>query len=120
VPIVQRVGSRSIRGESLSQVIMPEDFYRVGSSGTRCIDTVGLRACRADWPSWPEIPGRDLVQRSQFNLSYDIGLQLFGGVPQAAMRFAAKLVSKLAAPIQLELAAAKSSGRSTSCNAVPS
>ena len=64
-----------------------------------------------------------LAQRSQFNLFHDIGLQFFGGDSGRATRFASHLVAKcfhVEATDIIRLAIAQSSGRSKSCNAVPS
>jgi len=95
--------------DSLSQLIMPAEFYMIGPDCNRDFDSIGLRACQIDWPTWPEPPSWDLIQRSQFNLFHDVGLLLFDGDSQRAIRFAQHLVLKLARQsMQLELAAAES------------
>ena len=81
--------------DSLSQVIMPAEFYMIRSGGDLDFDSIGLRACQTDWPTWPERPSWDLIQRSQFSLFHDIGLLLFDGDSHSAIRFAQHLVLKL-------------------------
>jgi len=81
--------------DSLSQVIMPAEFYMIRSGGDLDFDSIGLRACQTDWPTWPERPSWDLIQRSQLNLFHDIGLLLFDGDSHSAIRFAQHLVLKL-------------------------
>jgi len=61
-------------GKALCEVIMPEDFYKVGPSANRQFDELGLRALERDWAVWPGEPCDDMMQRSQFNLFYDIGV----------------------------------------------
>jgi hypothetical protein len=120
--LVSALGTRwwfAIR-DSLSQLIMPPEFYMVGSDSNFDFDSIGLRACQVDWPTWPETPSWDLIQRSQFNLFHEVGLLLLGGDSHSAIRFAQNLVLKLARQsMQLELAPARSNGCSKSCNAVP-
>jgi hypothetical protein len=65
-------------GKALSEVVMPEDFYKVGPAKKRQFDELGLAALERDRASWPGEPSSDLMQRSQFNLLYDIGVHLFG------------------------------------------
>ncbi len=73
-------------GKALCDVIMPEDFYKVGPPGNRQFDDVGLRAWERDWAAWPGEPSADVVTRSQFNLFYDIGLRLFGRKSRQALQ----------------------------------
>src|ERR1043166_1332326 len=95
--------------DSLSQLIMPAEFYMIiGPHGNPDFDSIGLRACQADWPTWPEGPSQDLIQRSQFNLFHEVGLLLYDHRSERALRFAQRLVAKLTEQsIQPELAAAK-------------
>ena len=65
-------------GKALCEVIMPEDFYKVGPAEKRQLDDIGLRASEHDWAAWPGEPSDDLIQRSQFNLFYDIGVHFYG------------------------------------------
>jgi len=37
--------------DSLSQVIMPAEFYMIRSGGDLDFDSIGLRACQTDWPT---------------------------------------------------------------------
>src|SRR5205823_170003 len=55
-------------GKALSEVIMPDDFYRIGPPGDRKLDGVGLNAMAHDWAAWRRQPSDDLIKRSQFNL----------------------------------------------------
>ena len=75
-------------GKALCEVIMPDDFYKVGPPGNRQFDDLGLRALQADWAAWPGEPCEDLIQRSQFNLFYEIGLRLFGSRSRQALDYA--------------------------------
>jgi hypothetical protein len=75
-------------GKALSEVIMPEDFYKVGPADKRQLDDIGLRALEHDWAAWPGEPSGDLVQRSQFNLFYDIGVHFYGRNSQQAFEYA--------------------------------
>jgi hypothetical protein len=65
-------------GKALCEVIMPEDFYKVGPPDDRHFDELGLRALESDWAAWSGEPSDDLMMRSQFNLFYEIGVRLFG------------------------------------------
>jgi len=75
-------------GKALCEVIMPDNFYRVGSPANRQFDELGLRALERDWAAWPGEPSDDLMKRSQFNLFYDIGIHLFGGNSKQALDYA--------------------------------
>jgi hypothetical protein len=75
-------------GKALCEVIMPADFYKVGPPANRHFDDVGLRALEKDWAAWPGEPSRDIIERSQFNLFYDIGVHLFGRNSGQAMDYA--------------------------------
>ena len=75
-------------GKALSEVIMSEDFYKVGSAEKRQLDDVGLRALERDWAAWPGEPSGHLMQRSQFNLFYDIGVHFFGRNSKQAFEYA--------------------------------
>jgi hypothetical protein len=55
-------------GRALCEVIMPQDFYKVGSEGNLYWDTVGLNAYARDCAAWPGAPGDDLMHQSQFTL----------------------------------------------------
>ena len=81
-------------GKALCEVIMPEDFYKVGPLDDRHFDDVGIRALERDWAAWPEEPSEDLMMRSQFNLFYDIGVHLFGRSSGQALRYAFYFVAK--------------------------
>jgi hypothetical protein len=78
--------------KSLSEVILPRDFYRIGSADSRYFDELGLKEWRM--ATWPEEPSDDLMERSQFNLLHEIGLHLLGGDSGRAVRFASHLVAK--------------------------
>jgi hypothetical protein len=41
-----------------------------------------------DWAAWPGEPSGDLMQRSQFNLFYDIGVHWFGRNSKQAFEYA--------------------------------
>lgn len=47
-----------------------------------------LRALERDWAAWAGEPSDDLMQRSQFNLFYDIGVHFFGRNSGQAMDYA--------------------------------
>ncbi len=55
---------------------MPEDLYKVGLSTNRQLDEFRLRGLERDRDAWQGEPSSDLVERSQFNLFYDIGIHL--------------------------------------------
>ncbi len=80
-------------GKALCEVIMPEDFYKVGPPDDRHFDELGLRALERDWAAWPGEPSADLMMRSQLNLFHDIGVQLFGGNSGQALQFAMHFVA---------------------------
>jgi hypothetical protein len=48
-------------GRTLCEVVMPEDFYKIGSSTNRQFDDVGLRVLQRDWAAWPGEPSDDLM-----------------------------------------------------------
>jgi hypothetical protein len=75
-------------GRALCEVVMAEDFYKVGLPGNRHFDELGLRALERDWAAWPGEPSDDVVKRSQFNLFYDMGVHLFGKNSVQAMDYA--------------------------------
>jgi hypothetical protein len=81
-------------GKALCEVIMPEDFYKVGPPSNRQFDRLGLLALERNWVAWPGGPSPDLVARSQFNLFYDIGAQLFGGKSAQALDYAMYFMEK--------------------------
>jgi len=67
---------------------MPEDFYKVGPAEKRQLDELGLSALERDWAAWPGEPSGDLMQRSQFNLFYYIGVHWFGRNSKQAFEYA--------------------------------
>ena len=67
---------------------MPEDFYKVGPSNNRHFDELGLRALERDWAAWSSEPSDDVMQRSQFNLLYDIGVHVFERKSKQAVEYA--------------------------------
>jgi hypothetical protein len=75
-------------GQALCEVVMPENFYKVGPAENRQLDELGLRALEHDWAAWPGEPSSDLMQRSQFNLLYEIGVHLFGRNSKQACEYA--------------------------------
>jgi hypothetical protein len=75
-------------GKALCEVVMPEDFYKVGPPGNREFDDFCLRALEHDLAAWRGQPSRDLMERSQFNLFYDIGFHLFGRNSRQALDYA--------------------------------
>jgi hypothetical protein len=81
-------------GKALCEVIMPEDFYKVGPLADRQLDAVGLRALERDWATWPGTPSPDVVRRSQFNLFYDIGAHLFGRNSRQALDYAMYFIER--------------------------
>jgi hypothetical protein len=108
-------------GDSLSQTIMPMDFYKVGPPDNREFDSIGLKAWRLDWTGCAGSHSEHLMQRTHFMLFYVLAVDCFEHRRGSATRFAIEMVEKCN-PRQLPLllaAPAKSSGRSTSCNAVP-
>src|SRR2546430_2592833 len=68
---------------TLSEVVMPPEFYQVGRPGNLRWDDIGLKALARDWAAWPGSPSEDLMNRSQFNLFRDIGLYLYGNSSEA-------------------------------------
>jgi hypothetical protein len=81
-------------GKSLCEVVMPADFYKIGSLDCRYLDDVGLRAIENDWLAWGELPSETLIQRSQFNVFHDIGIFLFGRKSGQALQFAMQIVAQ--------------------------
>ncbi|PYJ17612.1 MAG: hypothetical protein DME96_05445 [Verrucomicrobia bacterium] len=81
-------------GRALCEVIMPEDFYKVGPRANRHFDDLGLRALERDWAAWPGVPSEDLMMRSQFNLFYDIGIRFFGRHSSQALDYALYVMEK--------------------------
>jgi hypothetical protein len=75
-------------GRALCEVIMPEDFYKVGPPENRKVDDLGGRSLARDWAAWPGEPSGDVMNRSQFNLFYDIGIHLFGRRSRQALQYA--------------------------------
>jgi len=67
---------------------MPEDFYKVGPSNNRQFDELGLHTLERDWAAWSGEPSGDVMQRSQFNLLYDIGVHFFGRKSEKAFEHA--------------------------------
>jgi len=65
-------------GKALSEVILPDEYYKVGSPGETRWDDLGLGACARDWAAWPGEPNEDVAQRSRFNLLADIGTHIYG------------------------------------------
>ena len=89
-------------GKTLLEVIMPEDFYKVGPSDDRRFDDLGLRAFEHDWAAWNGEPSDDLMNRSEFNLFYDIGVHLFGRSSGQALNYAMYFVERRA-PVRAAL-----------------
>jgi len=81
-------------GKALCEVIMPEDFYKIGPPGNRQFDELGLRTLQRDWATWQGEPSDDLMNRSQFNLFYDIGIRLFGPKSKQALNFAMYIMAR--------------------------
>ncbi len=51
-------------GPALREVVMPAEFYQVGSAGNLKWDEIGLKAWARDWAAWPGSPSDDLMLRS--------------------------------------------------------
>jgi hypothetical protein len=51
-------------GKALGEVIMSDDFYKVGPPNDRDFDELGLRALEGDWATWPGEPSEDLIMQS--------------------------------------------------------
>ena len=81
-------------GKALLEVIMPADFYKVGPSDDRHFDDLGQRAFEHDWAVWNCEPSDDLMNRSQFNLFYDIGVHLFGRSSRQALQYAMYVMAR--------------------------
>jgi len=80
-------------GQALCEVVMPAEFYQVGSGSDLRWDEIGLRARARDWAAWPEFPSEDLMHRSMFTLFRDIGAHLFRS-REDALRFAMYLMDR--------------------------
>ena len=80
-------------GSALLEVIMPAEFYQVGSAEGLRWDEIGLRAYARDCAAWPGPPSDDLMLRSQFNLFRDIGIYLYRDSSEA-LRFAMDKVAQ--------------------------
>src|SRR5947209_10889133 len=52
-------------GESLSRTILPVDFYKIGPSQNRELDSIGLKAWRLDCIGCPPDVWHDLMRRTQ-------------------------------------------------------
>jgi hypothetical protein len=91
-------------GEALCEVIMPADFYKVGPVYDRRFDDLGLNALARDWAAWPGEPSEGLMNRSQFNLFYDIGLHLFGRNSAQAVQYAMYFIARTE-PVRRTIAA---------------
>jgi len=81
-------------GKALCEVIMPQDFYKVGPPNDRHLDELGLHVLARDWAAWPGEPSDDLMMRSQFNLFYEIGIHLFGRTSGQALQYALYLMAE--------------------------
>jgi len=81
-------------GNALREVIMPEDFYKVGPASDRRFDEIGLRALERDWAVWPGEPSDDVIHRSQFNLFHEIGIHLFGKDSGQALDYAMYFIAR--------------------------
>ena len=82
-------------GAMLCEVVMPEDFYKVGPQYDLQWDTLGSNVYARDCAAWPGVPSDDLMDRSQFNLFRAIGDRLFGPRSGEAIQFA---MNRLARP----------------------
>ncbi len=54
-------------GAALAEVILPDEYYKVGAPRETRWDDLGLSACARDWAKWPGEPSEDLAQQSRFN-----------------------------------------------------
>lgn len=88
-------------GKALCEVIMPDDFYKVGPSDDRHFDELGLRAFEHDWATWPGEPSEDLIMWSQFNLFYEIGIHLFGRNSGQALDYAMYFIERRPRAVQV-------------------
>ncbi len=84
-------------GAALAEVILPDEFYKIGPAGAERWDDLGLNACARDWVKWPGEPNDDLAQRSRFNLLADIGTHVYG--KGQGTRFAVDLMSQRPQPV---------------------
>ena len=75
-------------GRALCEVIMPLDFYMVGSEGARRWDDLGLKTLARDCAAWPGAPSEDLANQSRFSLFREIGGHLFGADSRQAIHWA--------------------------------
>lgn len=85
-------------GAALSEVILPDEFYKVGPVGNERWDELGLNACALDWLRWPGAPCEDLAQQSRFNLFWDIGAHLHGKQRGRASEFAGNMMAAATPP----------------------
>jgi hypothetical protein len=81
-------------GKPLSEVVMPEDFYKVGPAENRMFDDIGFNALAHDLGAWRGGVTKDLVERSQFNLLYEVGALMFGRRSGEALNFAMRMMAK--------------------------
>lgn len=86
-------------GKALCEVIMPEEFYKVGPPENRHFDDLGRNALGRDWMAWPGEPSETLMHRSQFNLFYDIGIHFFGRDSGQALQFAMYFMERRQRPV---------------------
>jgi len=80
-------------GKTLSEVIMPDDFYKIGPPGNRQFDKLGMDSLSRDLGAGEGEMPDDKMLRSHFNLFYEIGLGLYEDRAQAlhyAMHFVAR------------------------------
>jgi hypothetical protein len=80
-------------GTALCEVIMPQDFYKVGPQCDLRWDRIGLDAYARDCAAWPGPPSDDLMYRSRFNVFRDIGNHLFANSADA-LRFAMDRIAR--------------------------
>jgi len=86
-------------GKALCEVIMPEDFYKVGRPGDLHFDDLGLKALARDWAAWPGEASDDVVDRSVLNLFHEIGLRLFGRSSGQALKYSMYFVAQRHRPV---------------------
>ena len=88
-------------GTALSEVVMPPEFYQVGTRGNLRWDDIGLRALARDWAAWPGTASDDLMHRSQFNLFRDIGAHLYNSSSEALQFAIARIALPNPTPVQI-------------------